>query len=221
MKHWMMIGLGAILMLGCSGAEDGTLAPEERTAASTDALQTGLPWIGPVSEESNKNSAVCPYSDRLATRAQCAGSYCDDSYLYCGTPPRGFTRTGVDWGWTAYISEESISPAMCPGTSAIDGIRATGSYADNVSIHCTGITFPPAGTTNCAWTPWLSEENGGIQTFKANIFSAFSAVALAVKCRGSYCDDKAYWVCEPKCQSDADCGSGFYCHQSSGGCTIG
>jgi len=217
MKKLMLITMGAMWILGCSAADNTGEASGEATVESTDqAVVNG--WIGPVSEEAGKNSATCGSAGVGATAAFCSGAYCDDMYLFCGSLPRGFATTGVDGGWTPYVSDENNSPAaLCGAGNIVDGIRATGSYADNVSIHCTSANFPTQGT-NCAWTPWFSEEQGQ-QNFKATLYGRFTAVARGVKCSGSYCDNMSYFVCEPKCQTDADCGSGDFCR--SGTCVIG
>jgi hypothetical protein len=174
-------------------------------------------WIGPVSEEPSISSATCGSPGVGATEAYCSGSYCDNMYLFCGTLPRGFSTNGVDHGWTFFVSEENNSPpALCPSGTVVDGIRATGGWSDNVSVHCTGATFPAQGT-NCSWSPWFSDEQG-LEVFQESTFSAPSAVATGVKCSGSYCDNMSYFVCEPKCQSQADCGSGYVCG-SKGVCT--
>ena len=201
-------------VVACSAADDASV-PEADEATSSVEQPVVNGWIGPVSEESWKQSATCGSPGVGATQAWCSGSYCDDMYLFCGSVPQGFATNGVDRGWTIYVSEEGGGPAaLCPSGAIVDGIRATGSYADNVSVHCTGASFPSQGT-NCKWTPWFSEEQGG-QTFTGP--GLRSAVALGVRCSGSYCDNMSYFVCEPKCRTNADCGSDFCVN---GVCTIG
>ena len=96
------------------------------------------------------------------TAARCAGSYCDDMSLTFETTPVGFLTNASAGFWTTYFSEEGSTSRYCsPDGSGsgiygiIDGIRATGSYGDNVAIHCAPAV---AGTfSNCQWTGWFSE----------------------------------------------------------------
>jgi len=219
MKHVVLFVLGAFFVVGCGAADESAVqGAEESTASTSEAIVNAwTPWV---SEESTMSSATCGGSAAAATKAQCSGAYCDNMRLYCGALPKGFTRTSSAVWWSdPYISEEAPNNVQwCPGGYVLDGIRATGSYADNISIHCAQTNFPTQGT-NCRWMPWFSEENGGTQTFYYNVVSGLPSVALAVACNGSYCDNMTYYVCEPKCLSDADCFDS--CNVSTGQCVVG
>jgi hypothetical protein len=192
------------LVVAC-GATPENVQVEQITAASADGL---LGWIGPVSDE-QPNVATCGSSGEVVTGARCEGSRCDRMSLYC--EPLGIATTPSSW--TIYISEEpndsahpnrwnevicgSSPPFSIDGNYVIDGIRATGNYADNVSVHCAKLA-PPYGATmfgGCEWTPYFSDgtqtpgELKGAQSFPTG------KVAIGVRCRGSNCDDMSYRVC--------------------------
>jgi hypothetical protein len=155
-------------------------------------------WIGPISEEQGLNPPTCGTLGVAATAARCAGAYCDDLSLFCQPMPKNMTATGVDHGWTSFVSEESYPPAaQCPVGSVIDGIRASGGWADDISVHCTGATF--ARDHTCAWTPWFSEEQG-TSTFGDSFGlpgKRPTAIAKAAACRGPWCDEMSFFVCAP------------------------
>ena len=147
--------------------------------------------------------------------------------LFCGTLPQGFVNipgTANDY-WTNYISEETTglgNSVFCytgyGQLTIIDGIRATGSYSDNVAVHCAASTIPSWGM-NCAWSPWFSEEQGDFgQSFDVSPQSNAWAVAVGVRCSNSYCDNMSYYICEPKCRSNADC---FSACNADGVCVVG
>jgi hypothetical protein len=105
--------------------------------------------------------------------------------------PSGTGSNASGGRWTSYFSEEN--PAQFCSTDAfglvlngiVDGIRATGSYSDNVSLHCAAITSGHFG--NCQWTGWMSEEQGH-QSFNGKF-------AVGAQCSGSYCDNMKFYVC--------------------------
>lgn len=218
MKTLILAGIVAFGTFGCSGADDlgvGTGDEEagtDESVASTEEAITNA-WIGPVSEEYWKTSATCGGSPNVAaTAAWCSGDFCDDMYLFCGTMPAGFTTNGLDYGWTGYVSEELGNPvAQCPSGSVIDGVRARGRYADDISVHCTGVNFPSR------WLAWwqaqFSEEQGG-QTFSGvpNQPNQLPSLANAVRCFGSYCDNLQFIAVSQACSSDAQCSpTGRFC----------
>ncbi|HLK90137.1 MAG TPA: hypothetical protein VKZ18_09590 [Polyangia bacterium] len=147
--------------------------------------------IGPVSEESWKQSATCAQNNTGITAARCAGSYCDDMYITCAATPGGFASSTSSGFWTGFFSDENPAKFCSPdGTSnningIVDGIQATGSYADNISVHCAAITS--GHLSNCQWTGWFSEEQGS-KDFGGKF-------AVGAQCSGSYCDNMNYYVC--------------------------
>jgi hypothetical protein len=205
MKKWLT--LSVLTLVGCGPAGESEGAFDENVSVDEQAVTNA--WVGPVGGNRpgwppipNPTSVTCGGTPNVgATAARCAASYCGQLSLYCSGLP--FTTNGTDMGWTGFISEEGGNAAMCPGTSVVDGIRVSGANADNVSIHCTGVNWPSI-SPHCRWTPWFSEEQG-TQSF----FAGFTTgAALAVRCRGSYCDDMQYFVCEPGCNTRADCNGG-------------
>ena len=218
MKHGVTIAL-ALLVAGCGGVDGGDLEEAgEPIASDSEAIING--WTQWVSEEPTAYFGTCGQDAAGAIGAGCRGSYCDDMRLYCGPLPRGFTRIpGNNIWWSPHwISEEFPNNSVgCPVDHVMDGLMASGSYADNIRIRCSPTTFPP--TVNCKWMPYFSEENGGTQWFDYDVMSLAAGVAVAVQCSGRYCDNMSYYICEPRCTSDADCiGS---CNVTSGRCVVG
>jgi hypothetical protein len=211
MKSIMRLAVCTLAIAACGGLdEEGS----EETATASSALFGWTPWV---SEEQPAGTS-CGDVPQAAVRAGCSGSYCDSMRLYCGTLPQGFTRTSTGPNiWSGYISDEQPGQIglICPWGAMIDGIRATGSYGDNVSIHCVSGTYPPQGL-NCVWSPWFSEEQG-TQVFDISPQSYAWAVAIGIKCSGSYCDNMSYYICEPNCRSNADCFGACV----NGVCTVG
>jgi hypothetical protein len=209
MKNAALIGLGALFISGC-GEMDGI-----ETKSSKYLSQ----WTGWFSEEQ-----VPPYYDEqdcggdpaVITAAACSGSYCDSMRLYCGPMPAGFTpKAGNHWG-SGWFSEENPGQ-LCPQGFVAEGLRASGSYSDNLQLFCKPVNFPPQGV-NCKWMPYFSEEQG-TQYFDYDPYKYGPAVALGVICAGSYCDSMSFYVCEPKCTSHADCFSA--CNFTTGLCIVG
>ena len=193
---------GAIAVSGCGApGEDGS----GDVQVVSSALLGWTPWVS----DEQPAGTTCGNDPTAATAIACSGSYCDNMRLFCGTLPPGFVK-GRAVGWSNYVSEEGGGPAVgCvwegPNmpVGVIDGIRATGSFSDNISIQCSVLTPPPQGV-NCAWSPWFSEEQGQMN-FDVSFESRAGALAMAVRCSGSYCDNMSFYVCEPKCQTNADC----------------
>ena len=193
MKFHKLFGVS---LLGLASAcavdvnEQGELEGEGELGTSEQAIVNS--WIGPVSEEAPGNSATCAQANVGITQAQCTGKYCDNNSLWCAALPAGVTSIGSGF-YTQYISEESPNnQVFCDSnggtnpTGIMDGIRATGKYSDNLSIHCREVNVPPV---SCSWTTWLSEENGGLLDFGAGKF------AVGMRCSGAYCDNVSYRVC--------------------------
>ena len=138
--------------------------------------------------------------------ALCTGKRCDNIQLTCRALPPGVGVVGYEnfdnraygpfaIGWTSYISEESgRNQVSCesggPGSGVdgiIDGMRITGGYADNISLHCRRF-FPTPRSITCSWTGYFSEEHG-LNDFGPGNFAA------GVACTGANCDNMAYRVC--------------------------
>ena len=128
-------------------------------------------------------------------------------------------RKWVELGSPQFISEESPNNvSYCPQNSIVEGMYTTGSYSDNIAIQCRDVNFPPQGVT-CRWTNWVSEEQPP-QYFDADFNRPGGAVATAVMCSGSYCDNVSFLACEPRCTSDADCGV-YRCSTTNHWCVVG
>jgi hypothetical protein len=145
--------------------------------------------FGPVSEEFGKQFASCGPNNRGVTGFRCAGSYCDDMYFTCSVTPTGTGANALGGYWTPYFSEENPARVCTSDGSTIDGvvdgIQATGSYADNVSLHCARLTS--GQLTNCNWTAWFSEEQG-LQNFNGKF-------VVGAVCSGAYCDNMSFLIC--------------------------
>lgn len=148
----------------------------------------------------------CP-DKHPVTGVLCAGRYCDNVQLEC----EGFvtsTERSVSTGlseWLPYISEEAPNQAYCsmsetqkyyPGSpmlyGVMKGIACSGQYCDKVSMKCTLVNGNGPDLARCKWTPWMSEENGGMLLFDANMY------AVGMQCAGQYCDNKRFYVCALK-----------------------
>jgi hypothetical protein len=179
----------------CGNSWDSACVNEVASLCGKMCNAPSAGWTPFVSEEQAQGT-TCGEDGNFVTAAKCRGDNCDDMSLYCSPSPAGLTTTPANW--TTFISEEAPTKSLtCDSNSSaigdlaissvIDGIRATGSYADNVSVHCANL---PSGhqLSACEWTPYFSEE-AGTQVFPAG------KVAAGIRCRGSYCDDLSYFVC--------------------------
>jgi hypothetical protein len=202
--HWIAF----CLAVGC-----GETTPDEVQVES--ALLAA--WHGPISEEAPNNWMTCPGQGISAAR--CQGGYCDNISIYCvDIQKSGATVPTVAVGWTGWISEETppttpyqhnghtvlgntIGCEMSFGTplpvhQIMDGIQASGSNADDISIHCATLQGHDIDGGSCHWTNPFSEETPCTPTLPAG-YCMFSGneVATAVRCTGSKCDNMAYLVC--------------------------
>lgn len=187
------------------GFSAGCGAAPEADGTSTEQEQLVVGWTSYVSEE-QPAGVTCGAGGSIRAAA-CRGSYCDDVALYCAAPhSRNLSDpdiSTVPQGWWPFISEESPNNQITCGSalngipSVIDGIRTTGSYSDNISVHCAQLASGHGFVAgSCEWTPWFSEETG-TQWFPALAPRIpYTKVAVSVRCRGSYCDDMSYEVCE-------------------------
>jgi hypothetical protein len=203
MKNIMLFAVCTFAIAACGPLEE----EGGSTATASQALLAWTPWV---SEEQPAGTS-CGTDNVVATYAGCRGSYCDDMRLFCGTVPSGFVRTGTT-SWTGYVSANWLN---CPNGYVIDGIRATGSFSNDISLRCVSAQWPAQGT-NCAYAPSLSDEQGTV-AFDVSAQSYTKGVATAIFCGGSHCDNMFYWVCEPKCTTNADCFGACV----NGVCTVG
>jgi hypothetical protein len=131
----------------------------------------------------------------------CRGGYCDNVEPICGTSIQEI----YDIRWSRFVSEEDGGEVGCnvpnpyergdwgAGEPAfIAGFACNGRYCDNVALECVALrnAFPRSlGGRDCVWTNWISEEGGGTLRFPNG------TGAIAMRCRGSYCDEKRFFVC--------------------------
>jgi len=215
MKHIVLVALGAFAVVACGAADESEYGEAGEISDSTSEALVNQ--FTPYVSEEQPAGTTCGTDATAATQAGCSGSYCDNMRLFCGTLPAGFAKTGTGAFTATYVSDEQPGGLFCPPGQIIDGIRARGRYADDVSVRCSPATFPTQGV-NCKFTPWFSEEGGGNMVFDVNALSYAGAVATGVRCSGSYCDNLSFYVCEPKCTSNSDC---FDACASNGQCTVG
>jgi hypothetical protein len=200
--------VGPLWLVAC-GPMGGGGSPGEDVETAVRALT--YQWIGPISEEANKNNGNCRTltgdGSAVATAAGCVGSYCDDMYLYCASASVGLVvNPTAPLSATSFVSEENGSPAAkCPVGTVISGLQARGGFADDISALCIPATldehvWAPSGLV-CSWTPWLSEEQGltgepPLSSGRKWYFGGTSGgFATAVRCSGSYCDNMSYFGC--------------------------
>jgi hypothetical protein len=146
--------------------------------------------LGPISEETPP--AVCDPGSFLS-EVRCSGHYCDNLLISCARLPGASLGRAL---WTPWVSEEQRQRS-CPGNYLIAGLACNGSYCDNLSLYCVEVTN--LRLVHCASTGFVSEEGGG----RLNFFAALEAdkagqriAARGITCAGSYCDNKAFDVCE-------------------------
>lgn len=183
----------AFFAMAC-GAEVDDIADKESVASAAEPLIV-QGWLPSASEEKGRNYRDCgsdPASGAAVDAVLCTGDYCDNISLHCALPVRIGTDTSKSW-WTPYVSDENSGSmdAFCIQndtiTGLIDGIRASGRWADNISVRCSPFRNQPA-RANCRFTGWASEEDGVVQ------FAADER-AVGVQCRGAHCDDMRWYVC--------------------------
>jgi len=153
-------------------------------------------WLGPISEEAGMNYRSYSQANIGTTNAFCGGSYCDNNYIYGAALPTG-VFTGAEYLTGVIISEEAPNnSSFCVNASGylsgvVTGLRASGSYSDNLELVCAPLSFSGSHYWNsCKWTNWFSEENGGYPT---GWTSGYYAAGIA--CSGSRCDNVAYYIC--------------------------
>lgn len=202
---FVVFACGAVPASG-SGSE-----PEAVDVLGEAWARYGTDWI---SEEAGRNSVICSGANASVSELDCRGSYCDDMLIACVDLTRsyhqhangtilsqsfiGYTTDQNNSYWTNYASDEAPNNlAICVTTvggvlrtGLMDGIRASGRYSDNISIHCSPLIAPPnPPPLYCGWTAYFSEEqpNGGVLWDEQKI--------IGLRCRGSYCDEMSLLVC--------------------------
>lgn len=132
---------------------------------------------------------TCPLGS-LLEGFECRGDYCDEIRLMCGD--RKFETTNREW-LEKFFSEEQGAAAggygghigRCDGF--ITGVSCKGSYCDNIALECSSLKDVWYHPNHCYWSDWVSEETRhGIK---------FTHPPTAMECRGSYCDDKRFYLC--------------------------
>jgi hypothetical protein len=189
----LLIG-ATVLAIGCgapdpapeqSGANGDTGAATDEKGADITSTQQAVSsgWTAYTSEEDPP--IICD-SGALVNRAQCSGSRCDNTRLYCESS--GGTLGGSYW--TGYFSEEPTSYRYCNAGYWMTGLSCNGSYCDNNALQCSYIYGVSA--INCYWTGWVSEEGGGLLSF------GYQYYARGMQCSGSSCDNKRFYVCQTR-----------------------
>lgn len=123
--------------------------------------------------------ATCDIGDAIYA-AQCSGSYCDNTRLYCADTNYQVSHRY----WTTNFSEEGTYYRYCGANEIMTGISCSGVYCDNVSIECSQISRT---RSMCEWRGPFSEEQGYVD------FGGKYANGMA--CSGSYCDNHYFYVC--------------------------
>jgi hypothetical protein len=88
--------------------------------------------------------------------------------------------------WTGPGSEED-PPRACPVGTALNGIRCTGGWCDNVDLKCVPV---PSNTTasNRTWTTYFSEEVGG-RVCQSQAVPPPNGYITGMECKGGWCDN--------------------------------
>jgi hypothetical protein len=81
--------------------------------------------------------------------------------------------------WTSLTSEER-RPESCPSGYVVDALQATGSYSDNVGLHCGHIG---RASSQQSWSDNFSEEGSASRRCDTNQF------LVGIACAGRYCDN--------------------------------
>lgn len=153
-------------------------------------------WTAWISDEDG-DGQNCMVNQTVAA-ARCSGRYCDNMQLGCLPLPANTWLVYISGlnppYWTRYISEESKPPSVeCDWNTnglingMVIGLKATGDYSDNISIHC--VRLGAGKLTDCKWTAYFSEEAGELD-FPNGYY------ATGVQCSGRYCDNISFRICK-------------------------
>jgi len=115
-------------------------------------------------------------------RIQTTGSNGDNHSLYCGD-----SVANAAYNYPAYFSDETAARECLFGSTwgRITGMRCEGQFCDNMFVECGQLAT--GSLSGCAWTGWVSEEGGGLNSWNKS--------ARAAQCSGSYCDSMRFLVC--------------------------
>ena len=144
--------------------------------------------VGPTSEERPPVSCDPGW---FVGSVHCTGRYCDNVRIGCRRA-RGAGNGSLQW--TAFVSEEGNGFRRCPSNHYIAGFSCRGKYCDNVSLLC--VETPTLRPLSCRQTRFFSEERGGTLDFFSGDVSGQVFLARSMQCRGRYCDNKSFEVCE-------------------------
>lgn len=168
-----------------------------------------LGGLVPVSGWAAKTRSGQPPIDcgnRLVNYVQCGGSFCSVVVATCAGPVRRVQARS----WSAPVSEEHI-PRGCyvernrvtvpprpigKYDGFISGFACSGKNCDNTRLRCVRLRdqMPSKSIRDCGWTRWFSEERPSHVTF--NRRGRFDRAATAMQCKGSYCDQRRFFVCK-------------------------
>lgn len=160
------------------------------------SAQPTYSWTEWISDE-DENGQNCMVNQTVAA-ARCSGRYCDSMQLGCLSLPEGtwlgYVSELTPAYWTEYISEDTDPASIeCDWNTnglvigMMVGLKATGDYSDNISIHC--VQLGAGQLANCQWTAFFSEEEAELD-FPTGYY------ATGVQCREKYCDQISFRVCE-------------------------
>ena len=157
-------------------------------ATAWTALPAAAETLGPISEETPP--AVCD-PGWFVVEVACSGDYCDNVEIRCARVEGAALGAAL---WLPWISEEGRR-ISCPGNSLVAGLACDGKYCDSLSLYCVEVTNLNA--VNCGDTAWVSEEQGRLYLGQGIVDKAGQQIAAkGIECRGDYCDDKRFEVCE-------------------------
>ncbi|MEM9455539.1 MAG: hypothetical protein AAGF11_15265 [Myxococcota bacterium] len=180
-------------------------------------------WDDWVSEENGSPWSMCGPINQAVAGFDCSGGYCDDVRVRCQTMPNGITVSGYnfsDWfseentgigtwtsaGWYRYDDSYSHVCNYSGESGIMTAVHCKGSNCDDIQLECAtprrvvNGAWQAVPMVDCGWTGWYSEEQPPLTyAVGANRF------VTGVRCRGSYCDDKQFYVCSLDIPGDS-CG---------------
>lgn len=204
------------------------------TLAAPVAVMAAVSWDDWVSEENGGPWSMCGPGDQAVSGFDCSGSNCDNVRVQCQTMPDDITvwnynfsdwyseensgiGTWVSEGWYQYDDSYSHVCNYSGESGIMTGIHCDGSYCDDIQIECAtprrydGGVWEVVDMIECSWTGWYSEEQPSL-TFATGANRFISGI----RCNGSYCDNKSYYVCSldvPATSCGGECGG-----SAPGGC---
>jgi hypothetical protein len=203
--------------------------------STTFVLAIGIPavvvaannWTPWVSEEDGGPWAWCGPVDQAVSGFECNGDFCNNVRMRCETLPLGITVASYNYpaqfseendgigtvsseGWYRYDNSYSHVCNYAGAAGILNGIRCDGNFCNNISLMCATPMLnldggqQPAELGDCEWTDYYSEEDGPLSyEVGANRF------ITGVRCSGSFCNDKSFYVCSLLAPADSclgECG---------------